>query len=81
MTTPQLALVAWIAVNGVWRLALLVPLSLSIAVVYKTTRCENLGDIPKAVLALWITIVVGMLAVGVGIWLLFMLFVEWRPFG
>jgi hypothetical protein len=62
---------AWIAVSGIARPALLLPLSLSIAIVYKTTRCETLREIPLAALALWITIVVGMYAVGVGIWLLF----------
>jgi hypothetical protein len=62
---------AWIAVSGFWRAAPLWPLALSIAIVYKTTRCETLREIPLATLALWITIVLGMYAVGVGIWLLF----------
>jgi hypothetical protein len=69
------ACLAWIAVSGLWRMALLWPLSLSIAIVYKTTRCETLREIPLAALALWITIVLGMYAVGVGIWLLFGIFV------
>ena len=70
-------LLAWIVVSGGWRMLLLLPLSLSIAVVYKTTRCEHLRDIPAAVAALWLTLVVGMYAVGVTAWLLFMICVEW----
>lgn len=69
------ACLAWIAVSGLGRMALLLPLSASIAIVYKTTRCETLREIPLAALALWITIVIGMYAVGVGIWLLFGVFV------
>ena len=53
------------------RLLLILPLCLSIAIVYKTTRCENLREVPVAALVLWGTIVVGMYAVGVGLWLLF----------
>ena len=49
---------------------LLLPLCLSIAVVYKTTRCPDVRDIPLASLVLWVTIVVGMYAVGVGLWAL-----------
>jgi hypothetical protein len=62
-----------IPLAGPWRLVLMLPLCLSIAVVYKTTRCEDLSDVPKATLALWVTIVLGMFAVGVGLWLLFSL--------
>ena len=60
------------------RALLMLPLSLSIAVVYKTTRCNTLREIPGAVLALWLTIVIGMYAVGIAAWLVFMLCVEWR---
>ena len=57
------------------RLLLILPLCLSIAIVYKTTRCENLREVPVAALVLWGTIVVGMYAVGVGVWLLFSIMV------
>ncbi len=50
---------------------LLFPLCLSIAIVYKTTRCENLRDIPMAAIVLFGTIIVGMYAVGAGLWVLF----------
>ena len=52
---------------------LLLPLCLSIAIVYKTTRCPDVRDIPVASLVLWATIVVGMYAVGVGLWALSLL--------
>ncbi len=60
MTGPQHAL-------------LLLPLCLSIAVVYKTTRCAEVREIPVASLVLWVTIVLGMYAVGVGLWALSLL--------
>ena len=53
------------------RLLLMLPLCLSIAVVYKTTRYDHLGELPAASLVLWVTIVLGMFAVGIGLWALF----------
>ena len=41
------------------------------AIVYKTTRCRNLREVPAAALVLWITIVIGMYAVGISLWVLF----------
>ncbi|RJP34317.1 MAG: hypothetical protein C4547_11110 [Phycisphaerales bacterium] len=58
-------------VSGPGRAALILPLCLAIAIVYKTIRCEDLRRVPRAAAALWITIVVGMYAVGIGLWLLF----------
>ena len=52
---------------------LLLPLCLSIAVVYKTSRCADVRDIPLTSLVLWATIVLGMYAVGVGLWALSLL--------
>ncbi len=70
-------LIAWLTtpvqLSGVWRLLLLIPLCLSISVVYKTIQCERLGDIPQAILALWVTIIGGMIGVGVLMWAVFML--------
>ncbi len=60
-----------VELSGLERLALMFPLCLAIAVVYKTTRCRTLREVPAAVLSLWITIVVAMYAVGVGLWALF----------
>ncbi len=53
---------------------LLLPLCLSISIVYKTLRCRHLRDVPLAALVLWITIVAGMYAVGIGLWLVYRLF-------
>lgn len=47
------------------QMLLLLPLCLSIAIVYKTTKLSDLRQLPRAALVSWITIVVGMYAVGV----------------
>jgi hypothetical protein len=60
-----------VELTGVQRLLLMLPLCLSIAIIYKATRCENLRDVPVAALVLWITIVLGMYAVGLGLWVAF----------
>ena len=58
-----------VAIDGMGKLLLMFPLCLSIAVVYKATRCERLQELPRAVLGLWITIIVGMFSVGAGLWI------------
>ena len=60
-----------IQLNGGQRLILMLPLCLALAIVYKTTRADELREVPAAVLGLWVTIVLGMCAVGVGLWALF----------
>lgn len=60
-----------IQLTGIPRLLFMLPLCLSIAVVYKTTRCEDLREMPLAALILWGTIVLGMFAVGVCLWIAF----------
>ena len=57
--------------TGIQHALLLLPLCLSISLVYKATHCERLSDLPKAVLGLWVTIVIGMYAVGLGLWATF----------
>ena len=52
-------------------MVLLLPLCLSISVVYKTTKCGNIRDIPLASAVSWITIVVGMYAVGIALLVLY----------
>lgn len=64
-------LVTGIDVTSGYRMLFMLPLCLCIAVVYKTLRCRRLRDIPVAALVLWVTIVVGMYSVGVGLWALF----------
>lgn len=63
--------VTGIELVGWQRMVLMLPLCLSIAIVYKAIRCENVRDVPAAALGLWITIVLGMYAVGVGLWAVF----------
>ncbi|MCH8243348.1 MAG: hypothetical protein IH897_12175, partial [Planctomycetes bacterium] len=41
------------------------------AIVYKTTRCASLRDVPVSALVLWVTIVLGMYTVGFGLWALY----------
>lgn len=59
------------ALSGGVRLLLMIPLCLSVAIVYKTTRCEDLSRLPREVGALLVTIVLGMAGVGIGLWVLF----------
>ena len=61
--------------TGTQRFLLMPPLCLCIAVVYKTTRCEHLRSVPAAATVLWVTIVLGMYAVGLALWALFMVMV------
>lgn len=56
------------------KLAMLLPLCLAIAIVYKTTKCRELRDVPVASLVLWVTILVGMFAVGIGLLVAYTLF-------
>lgn len=56
---------------GRGRLLMLLPLALAISVVHKTLKQERLADLPLAIAALWVTIVLGMLAVGVGLMLIY----------
>jgi hypothetical protein len=53
------------------RFLLMLPLCLSVAVIYKSTRMENMREVPTSAAILWVTIVLGMAAVGVGLWAVF----------
>ncbi|MDO8630746.1 MAG: hypothetical protein Q7R41_09650 [Phycisphaerales bacterium] len=53
------------------RFLLMLPLCLSVAVIYKSTRMDNMREVPTAAAILWVTIVLGMVAVGVGLWAVF----------
>ena len=54
-------------------LVMLLPLSLAVAIVYKTIHCRELRDVPIAASVLWVTIVLGMLAVGAVLYVVFFL--------
>ncbi len=53
-----------IPITGAGRLGMLIPLALSISMVYKTIRCERVSQIPAASLYLCFLIVSGMLLIG-----------------
>ncbi len=63
-----------IPLTGFQRAALLLPICLSISVVYRTIKTPNLRDIPKTSLALWVTIVVGMWVVALTLYVVYLLF-------
>ncbi len=56
------------------RFAMLLPLAASVSVVYKTIRVDSLRSMPRAAMVLWMTILLGMFAVGVGLLIVFRLF-------
>lgn len=49
------------------QMLMLLPLCLAISVVYKTTRCERLREMPWAAFVSWVTIVCGMYVVGIAL--------------
>ncbi len=63
-----------IPLSGLQRAALLLPICLSISVVYRTIKTPNLRDIPRTSLMLWLTIVVGLWVVALTLWVLYSLF-------
>jgi hypothetical protein len=56
------------------RLWMLLPLTLIISVVYKAIKLDDLKALPVAAIFLWLTIVFGMMAVAVGLYVLIGLF-------
>jgi len=56
---------------GRGRLLMLLPLALAISIVHKTLKQERLWDLPLAVVALWGTIVLGMLGLGAALMLIY----------
>lgn len=60
-----------IELQGIPHFLLMFPLCLSIAIVYKTIRLDDLRELPKAAAVLWVTIIIGMCLVGGGLWLAF----------
>ncbi|MBN2561814.1 MAG: hypothetical protein JXQ75_12875 [Phycisphaerae bacterium] len=62
-----------ISITGIGRLAMLVPLALSISIVYKTIRCERLRSVTMASLTLCLMIVFFMMLIGVVLLIVFRL--------
>ncbi len=56
-----------VAIRGVGRLLMLVPLVMSVSLVYKTIRCADLKRVPWAATKLCVLIVGGMMAIGVAL--------------
>jgi hypothetical protein len=56
------------------RLLMILPLVLAISIVHKTLKQPKMSDLPLAVLALWATIVGGMIGLGVGLLVIYRLF-------
>ncbi len=67
----QLLFVKPIPITGIGRLAMLVPLTMSVSIVYKTIRCRRLSAVPLASLMLCFMIVFGMMFIGVALMLVF----------
>ena len=63
-----------IPLSGFQRAALLLPICLSISVVYRTIKTPNLRDVLRTSLALWVTIVIGMWVVALTLWVVYFLF-------
>jgi len=63
-----------IHLTGWSRLAMMLPLCLAIAVVYKALKLDDLRSLPAGSLALWATLVLGMMAVGVVLLVVYELF-------
>lgn len=62
-----------IPITGIGRLLMLIPLALSISIVYKTIRCDRLSAVPVASLNLCFMIVAGMMLIGFFLLVLFLL--------
>ncbi|MBN1488526.1 MAG: hypothetical protein JXA69_01295 [Phycisphaerae bacterium] len=57
---------------GGWQCGVLLwPLCLAVSIIYKTTKCGTVREIPLASLILWVTIVVGMYAVGAALLIIY----------
>lgn len=57
--------------SRIQQLLLLLPLCLTVSVIYKATKCTEIRDIPVAVVVSWLTIVAAMIAVGFAVILLY----------
>lgn len=58
-------------ITDFWRLAMLVPLAFSIAIVLKTIRCQRLRSVPLASLLLGLLLLGAMMLLGVALLLVF----------
>ena len=56
-----------LAADG-WTLWLVIPLCVSVAIIYKTIRTNHLRGLPLEILALIGYMIVGLIALGVALW-------------
>jgi hypothetical protein len=61
------------SITGSWRLLMLVPLTLSVSIVFKTIRCQQLRAVPAASVVLCGIILAGMMSIGVALLIIFRL--------
>lgn len=68
MLNLTVAMLAYMPIfTGRSRLLMLLPLVLSISIVHKALKQPKMTDLPLTVLALWATIVAGMIGLGIGL--------------
>ncbi|GMV95981.1 MAG: hypothetical protein AMXMBFR83_03500 [Phycisphaerae bacterium] len=53
------------------QMLMLVPLCLAVSIVYKTTKCERVREIPWAAFVSCLTIIIGMYLVGIALMVLY----------
>jgi len=63
----------WPELSGLQRMGLILPLTASVAVIYKTIKCPTVREIPLASLILWATIAIGMYVVGIVLTIIYQL--------
>jgi hypothetical protein len=70
-----LAMLAYMPIfAGRSRLLMLLPLVLAISIVHKALKQPKMSELPLSVLALWATIVAGMIGLGIGLLVIYKLF-------
>lgn len=69
MLNLTLAMLAYMPIfTGSGQLLMLLPLVLAISIVHKALKQPKMSDLPLTVLALWATIVAGMIGLGIALW-------------
>ena len=75
MLNLTVAMLAYMPIfAGRSRLLMLLPLVLAISIVHKALKQPKMSDLPLTVLALWATIVAGMIGLGIGLLVIYKLF-------
>ncbi len=56
---------------------LIIPLCVAVSVVYKTIKCQHVHQIPREAAGITLWIITAMIGVAAGVWLTYMVFVQW----